>query len=83
MARNFEVGKTVMTDKLQVHDFTHKVDLISNRHAKIFFAATALKFVAAHMSAQLNWEHLFLRQSLLNNVFWFCQAVTEDWKKHN
>ena len=83
MARNFEVGKTVMTDKLQVHDFTHKVDLISNRHAKILFAATALKFVAAHMSAQLNCEHLFLRQSLLNNVFWFCQAVTEDWKKHN
>ena len=68
MARNFEVGKTVMNDKLQVHSVTHKVDLKSNRHAKTFFAATTLKFVAAHMSARLNWETLFLQQSLLNNV---------------
>ena len=34
----------------------YKVDLKSNRHAKTFFVATTLKFVAAHMSARLNWE---------------------------
>ena len=44
------------TDKLQVHTITHKVDLNSNRHAKTFFAATALIFVAAHMSMRLNLE---------------------------
>ena len=54
MARNFEVGKTVTTDKLQVLTVTHKVDLKSNCHAKTLFAATALKFVAAHMSARPN-----------------------------
>ena len=56
MARNFEVGKTVTTDKLQVHTVTHKVDLKNNRHAKTFFAASTLEFVAAHMSVRLNWE---------------------------
>ena len=45
-----------MADKLQVHTVTRKVDLKSNRHAKTFFAATTLKFVAAHMSARLNLE---------------------------
>ena len=45
-----------MTDKLQVHTVTRKVDLKSNRHAKTLFAATTLKFVSAHMSAWLNWE---------------------------
>ena len=55
MAKDFEVGKTVMTDKLQVHSVTLKVDLNSNRHAETFFAATTLKFVAAHVSARLNW----------------------------
>ena len=43
-----------MTDKLQVHTVTHKVDLKSNRHEKTFFAATTLKFVVAHMSARPN-----------------------------
>ena len=39
------------TDKLQVHTVTRKVDLKSNRHTETsFFAPTALKFVAAHMS---------------------------------
>ena len=56
MARNFQVGKTLMSDKLQVHSVTHKVDLKSNRHAKTFFAATTLQFVAVRMSARLNWE---------------------------
>ena len=28
--------ETVMTDKLQVHTVTHKVDLKSNHHAKTF-----------------------------------------------
>jgi len=42
------MGKTVTTDKLQVHTVTHKVGLKSSRHAK------TLKFVAAHMSARLN-----------------------------
>ena len=45
-----------MTDKLQVLTVTHKADFKSSRHAKTFFAATTLKFVAAHMSARLNWE---------------------------
>ena len=54
LARNFEVGKTVTTDKLQVHTVTRKEDLKSNRHAKTFFAATTLVFGAAHMSARLN-----------------------------
>ena len=45
-----------MTDKLQVHTVTHKVDLKSSRHAKTFFAATTLKFVSVHVSARLNWE---------------------------
>ena len=49
LARNFEVEKTVTTDKFQVHTVTLKVDLKSNRHAKSFFAATTLIFVAAHM----------------------------------
>ena len=48
-----------MTDKLQVHTVTHKVDLKSNRHAKTFFDATTLKFIAAHMSAPLNWETFY------------------------
>ena len=39
-----------MTDKLQVHTVTHRVDLKSNRHATTFFGATTLQFVAAHMS---------------------------------
>ena len=70
MGRNFEVDKTVTTDKLQVHTVTHKVDLKSNRHAKSFFAAITLKFVAAHMSARLNWETFvsaakFIQQRLL------------------
>ena len=56
MARNVEVGKKVTTDKLQVHTVTRKVDFKSNRHAKTLFTATSLKFVAAHMAAQLNWE---------------------------
>ena len=56
MARNFEVGKTVTTDKLKVHSVTYKVDFKSNRHGKTFFAATTLKFVTVHMSARLNWE---------------------------
>ena len=56
LARNFEVGKTVTTDKLQVHTVTLKVDLKSNHHVKSFFAATTLIFVATHMSARLNWE---------------------------
>ena len=42
-----------MTDKLQVQTLTRKVDLNSNRHAKTSFAATALIFVAAHVSAKL------------------------------
>ena len=43
------------TDNLmQVHTVTLEVDFKSNRHAKIFFAATTLIFVAAHMSARLN-----------------------------
>ena len=46
-----------MTDKLQVHSPTHKVDLKSNRHAKTFFAATTLQFVAPHTSGRLNWEN--------------------------
>ena len=54
LARNFEVGKTVTTDKLQVHTVNRKEDLTSNRHAKTFFAATTLVFGAAHMSARLN-----------------------------
>ena len=54
LARNFQVGKTVTTDKLQVHTVALKVNLKSNRHAKIFFAATTLIFVAAHMSARIN-----------------------------
>ena len=45
-----------MTDKLQVHTVTHKVDVKSSHHAKTFFAAAILKFVAAHMLARLNWE---------------------------
>jgi len=47
-----------MTDKLKVHTVTHiyKVDLKKNRHAKTFFAATTLKYVAAYMSERLNWE---------------------------
>ena len=45
-----------MTDKLQVHTVTHKVDLKSSRHAKTFFAATAVEFVSVHVSARLNWE---------------------------
>ena len=47
-----------MTNKLQVHTVTHiyKVDLKNNRHAKAFFAATTLRFVAANMLARLNWE---------------------------
>ena len=45
-----------MTDKLQVHSVTHKVDLKSNRDAKTFFAATTLQFVAAHTSGRLNCE---------------------------
>ena len=58
MARDSEVGKTVMTDKLQVHTVTHiyEVALKRSRHAKTFFAATILIFVAAHMSVRLNWE---------------------------
>ena len=64
------MGKTVTTDKLQVQTVTHKVDLKSNRHAKTFLAATTLKFVAAHMSARLNWETFvsaakFTRQSFV------------------
>ena len=43
------MGKTVTTDKLQVHTVSHKVDLKKNRHAKSFFAAP-------HLSARLNWE---------------------------
>ena len=43
-------------DKLQVPSVTHKIDLNSNRHAKTFFAAKTLKFVAAHMSARPDWE---------------------------
>ena len=54
MARNFEVGKTLMNDKLQVHGVTHKVDLMSSRRAKTDFAPTTLKLVAAHMSAWLS-----------------------------
>ena len=38
-----------MTDKLQVHTVTPKVDLKSNRHAKTFFAATT----HVHVSAKL------------------------------
>ena len=49
LATNFEVGKTVTTDKLQVHTVTHKVDIKSNRHAKTFLAPTTLKFAAANM----------------------------------
>ena len=45
-----------MTDKLQVHIVARKVDLKSNRRAKTLFAATTLKFVAAHFSPRLNWE---------------------------
>ena len=56
MARNFEVGKTVTTNKLQVHSVTHKVDFKRNRRAKTFFAATTLRFVAVHISVRLNWE---------------------------
>ena len=41
-----------MTDKLQVHTVTHKVDL----KGKLFFAATTVKFIVIHMSALLNWE---------------------------
>ena len=44
------------TDKLQVHTVIHKIDFNSNRHAKTFFAATTLTFVAAHISMRLNWE---------------------------
>ena len=44
------------TGKLQVHTVSHKVDLKSNCHAKTFFAATTLVFVAALISAWLNWE---------------------------
>ena len=47
---------TVTTGKLQVHTVSHKVDLKSNCHAKTFFAATTLVFVAALISAWLNWE---------------------------
>ena len=47
LPRNFEVGKTGMTDKLQVHTVTRKVD------AKTFFAVATLIFVAAHVSAKL------------------------------
>ena len=70
MATNFQVAKTVTTDKLQVHTVTHKVDLKSNRHAKTLLAATTLKFVAAHVSARLNWEKFvsaakFTRQRFL------------------
>ena len=49
------MGKTVTTDKLQVLAVTHN-DFKSNRDAKTFFAATGVKFVAAHRSARLNWE---------------------------
>ena len=55
-ASNFEVGKALMTDKLQVHSVTHKVDVKSNLHAETFFAVTTLTFVAADMSAPLNEE---------------------------
>ena len=34
----------------------NKVDLKSNCHAKSFFAAITLIFVAEHMSARRNWE---------------------------
>ena len=44
------------TDKLQVHSVTHKVDFKSNCHGKTIFAATALRFVAAHISERLNWD---------------------------
>ena len=50
------MGKKLTTDKLQVHAVTYKIDLKINRHAKTFLAATTLKFVAAHISARLNWE---------------------------
>ena len=56
MPRDFEVGKPVTTDKLQVHTVTHKVDLKSNLHENTFFARTTLKFVAALMSVRLKWE---------------------------
>ena len=43
-----------MTDKLQVHTVTPKVDVKSNRRAETLFAVTTLTFVAADMSARLN-----------------------------
>ena len=55
------------TDKLQVH--THKVDLKSNCHAKTFFTATKLIFVAAHMSSQLNWETFISARKFIQQRF--------------
>ena len=66
-----------MTDKLQVHTVTPKVDLKSNRHAKTFFDATTLKFIAAHMSARLNWETFYSAAKFTRQRF---VALTKDWK---
>ena len=60
-----------MTDKLQVHTITHiyKVDLKRNRHAKTFFAATTLKYVAVRLSVRLNLETFVLAAKFIQQRF--------------
>ena len=72
-----------MTDKLQVPPFTHKVDLKSNCHAKTFFAPTTLKFVAAHMSARLDWETFVSAAKCTQQRFVVQLGLNGGLEKHN
>ena len=48
------MGKTVTTDKLQVHTVTHKVDLKINRHGKHFLPQQHSNLLPH--TCRLNWD---------------------------
>ena len=51
------VVETSVTNNSLFQDSNHTDDHFESKQcAKSVFAATTLKFVAAHMSARLNWE---------------------------
>ena len=68
-----------MTDKLQVHTVTH-IYKVESSCKNIFCRNNTQICCRLHVGAAKLGNHLFLQQSLLNNVFWFSQALTEDWK---